>query len=482
MRRTGEIMDKAVPPFHRGRLPPLRLIILFVAIASIVLPALLVGAIVAMNQGRISQGPLMRSIAALREVRRALQLDAAGTLAARPGYASPVWLDLVIADSEGRVVFSTLPSLPPGIAAGLESVSGIAATIVPQASFFSDVVELDDRVAGTWYAILPSDSARAVAGEGEPLLQIGGQLLFALVALLMSIAVAAYLAAQIGRLERAAVAIAAGDLETTVSAGGSREIARLADAMEAMRSSIREDLGRRSRFLAAISHDLRTPLTSIGGYLEAIEDGLASDPETLSRYVETMKERTRVLEERIQALIEFARMETGEWRHRFEPLPLGPLFEGFAATAAEECALEGTTFASELSALSGREERADRALLGRAFENLVANALRHGKKGGKLCLKARAGAGGALVVDIDDDGPGIPELERERAFEAFYRGSGAREGEGSGLGLHIARSILRGHGWDLIASASPSGGARLSILIPGRSTESGLQPEKSKEA
>ncbi|MFZ4615659.1 MAG: sensor histidine kinase, partial [Rectinemataceae bacterium] len=82
----------------------------------------------------------------------------------------------------------------------------------------------------------------------------------------------------------------------------------------------------------------------------------------------------------------------------------------------------------------------------------------------------------------DDDGPGIPELERERAFEAFYRGSGAQEGEGSGLGLHIARSILRGHGWDLVASASPSGGARLSILIPGRRAESGLQPEKSKEA
>ncbi|HUX37031.1 MAG TPA: HAMP domain-containing sensor histidine kinase [Rectinemataceae bacterium] len=451
--------------------PSLRLILLYVALGSAFLPGVLVSAAFTLTHGHIAQGPIVRILGASEEVNRAVELDGKGHLVAKKGYASPAWLDLVVTDREGRVVFSTIASLAPGSKPSLVDVAGFAEELVPKATFFSDKVEMGRIEAGTWYAILPSDSARSLAGETVPLMRFAGLAVFALIAFVFSFVVAAALAAHVGRLEKAAIAIAAGDLESPIGTRGPREIVALAEAMESMRAAIREDQARRARFLAAVSHDLRTPLTSIGGYLEAIEDGLAADPATLGHYVATMRERTQALEERIEGLIDFARMESGEWRLRFESLSLSALFGGLAAFAREEAALVGASFEEELGAIGDLELRVDKALLGRAFENLVANALAHGRPGGSIWVGARRlsnGGGQALLaIDVDDDGPGIPEAERGRAFEAFWRGSPSR-GRGSGLGLYIARSIVEGHGWRLELSASPQGGARFSFLIPAQ--------------
>ncbi|MEI6875493.1 MAG: HAMP domain-containing sensor histidine kinase [Spirochaetota bacterium] len=451
----------------RGRLPSLRFILILVSLGSMILPVILVGAIVTLTQGRVSEGPIVRALVAVREVPRAVDLDRADRLVLRPGYASPAWLDLVIVDLSDAVVFSTIPSIVPGAHTGLSAMASIAEVFVPKAAFLSDAVEIRGRTVGTWFAILPSDAARSLAGETGPLFHLTGYAFIATFAFLFGLVVAGVLASQMARLEKAAIAIASGDLETPVTSRGAREIVRLAEAMERMRNAIREDLARRSRFLAAVSHDLRTPLTTIGGYLEAIEDGLASDPETLGRYVSVMKEKTALLDERIGGLIEFARMETGEWRLGFETLALKPLFESFAREAEAECALAGSTLVTDLSALGDIEAEVDRGLLSRAFENLISNALRHGKEGGQVTVVAERSMRGTrrLLVAVCDEGSGILPADREHAFEPFWKGSGAREGEGSGLGLYIARSVLRGHGWELEAQGSASGG-RFVIGIP----------------
>ena len=476
---------------RRGRLS-LRGILIYVALGSAFLPGVLVSAIFTLTHGQIAQGPIIRTLVASEEVSRAVRLGRRGELVVRDGYASPAWLDLVIENTEGTVVFSTIPSLGPGTTPSLLDVAAFANDRVPRATFISDSLEIGRVEAGTWYAVLPTDAARSFAGETAPLMRLAGLAAFALFAFLFGFAVAAALASQVGGLERAAAAIASGDLETPVRARGAREIVALAEAMEGMRRSIRENQARRARFLAAVSHDLRTPLTSIGGYLEAIEDGLAADPPTLGRYVATMKDKTQLLEERIEGLIDFARMESGEWRLRFGRAELASLFGAMVAVARDEASLAGSSFEADLSALGDLAAPVDAALLGRAFENLVANSLAHGRPGGRVRVGARmltaGGAGGALgaegvgegpggegdliAIDVDDDGPGISEAEREHAFEAFWRGSRSRSGEGrqggrgSGLGLFIARSIVEGHGWRLELSVSPWGGARFSLLIP----------------
>lgn len=446
------------------------MLLFLVALVTMLLPGILFGTIAMMTQGRITEGPVVRAFVAVREIPKAVELDRSGRLVGRQGYASPASLDLVVTDLSGAVVFSTIPSIVLGSRPSLTSIATIADEYVPRASFYADAVEFGNKREGTWYAILPTDAARSLAGETTPLLRLTGYAYIFGVAFLFGILAAAMLASQMRRLEKAALAIAAGDLETPVLGRGAREIVALATAMEGMRKAIKEDLARRSRFLAAVSHDLRTPLTAIGGYLEAIEDGLAEDPAVLGRYVSIMKDKTGVLEERIGGLIEFARVETGEWRLAIETLPLLELFEGFARDAREQCELAGSSLEVGLEAIGGISAPADRGLLSRAFENLVSNALRHGRKGGLLRLGARRAKDERgrelLLVDVDDEGPGIAPADRERVFEAYWRGSEARQGEGSGLGLYIARSILRDHGWDLKASSAPGGGGRFTIAIP----------------
>lgn len=100
----------------------------------------------------------------------------------------------------------------------------------------------------------------------------------------------------------------------------------------------------------------------------------------------------------------------------------------------------------------------DASLLARAFENVISNALQYTEEGGLIRISANRSAAW-LEISVDDDGRGIGAGEAERIFEPFYRGSSAREGEGFGLGLYIARSIFRGHGWEL-RYAPPEGGSR----------------------
>jgi signal transduction histidine kinase len=309
-------------------------------------------------------------------------------------------------------------------------------------------------------------------GDGSfPRSAFGSLALLALVAIVFSLGalVATQLARAVLKLERAAGRIADGDFETAVSVRGIREIEDLARAMDGMRRSLSEDRDQRARFLAAVSHDLRTPLTSIGGYLEAVDDGLASDPATLERYVRIMRGKTRLLETRIGGLLDFARMETEEWQMGFESVELRPFLEGLAREAREDAVLMGRRFEADLDASDDLRLPIDRSLLYRAFENVISNALHFTPEGGLVRLSAHSREG-ALHIDVDDEGPGIPASERERVFEPFYRGSSARQGrpmgEGSGLGLYIARSILRGHGWEIEAGESPWGGGRVSVLIP----------------
>jgi signal transduction histidine kinase len=129
----------------------------------------------------------------------------------------------------------------------------------------------------------------------------------------------------------------------------------------------------------------------------------------------------------------------------------------------------GRDFSFVLSALSGLRVAVDKALLTRAIENLVSNANRYSPPGGALRVGARRACPdgtGAFIVDLDDEGPGIPAAERERVFEPFVRGSASREGDGIGLGLYIAASVIKGHGWDIRADRAPGGGGRFSISIP----------------
>jgi signal transduction histidine kinase len=453
-----------------GRRLSLKLLLGGLAAVGIVLPVCLVGLVrVGLSSSGAAQ-PFVRFGLVNHEIARATRIGPGGELEGVPGYSPPPGLELVVADEGGRVILSTSDRFALGSRADLGAAAAAAKEDFTAPYFFTEPWSYKDRVVGTYFAWLSRSRFRlepSVKGSISASLAL---LFIVSLSFLVGVYVATQLARAVLKLERAAGLIAAGDFGTRVSVSGIREIEDLAAAMDGMRVALLEDRDRRARFLAAISHDLRTPLTSIGGYLEAVSDGLASDPRTLERYVDIMRGKTRLLEGRIAGLIEFARMETSEWRMGFEAVDLRAFLDALVREVREDAALMGRRFEASLDGVDGIRLPIDRGLLSRALENVISNALRYSPEGGLVRL-AGCRLGTSMRLDIDDEGPGVPAAEREKVFEPFYRGSGAREGEGTGLGLYIARSIVRGHGWEIEAGESPQGGGRFSISIPAPKLE-----------
>lgn len=451
----------------------LRSLLTALAFGSLVLPLVIGYITVSLVRSGVDERSSRRFAAVRRELGSAVEPDGRGGLRARKGYEPPQWLLLVVADRAERIVFTNMEGLRAGdstdrigplvSARGYGPPSSLPADKRQPTCMYLETVEVGGAVLGTYYALVwPIDPSRLMNWR-DPLRVAFMLLMFSLFAALGAAAISALLVRDVMKLEAAAFRIASGDLETEVSAGFTREIARLSASMESMRRSLLEDRDRRARFLATISHDLRTPLTSIGGYLEAVEDGLAEDPAVLAHYVGIMEEKTKLLEERIQGLLDFARMDTDEWAVRFTSLDLAAFLGGLAASLGEEARLRGLGLELDLSALRGVKVQADPVLLSRVFENLFSNALRYSPDGGILRLAARPSLA-ELFIDIEDSGPGVSPADRGLVFEPFYRGAGRAEGHG--LGLYIVKSVLRGHGWGIEVDDSPLGGARFRISIP----------------
>ncbi len=426
-----------------------------VGILAIPLASLSIGRII-FDMGTSSPAGMPRALAAYRAAQEAISLDKDGRLQAVEGARIPAWMELIVTDTQGRLVLSTLTqeatqSLPykPGYRTMTEGFS--------LNGEYAGLISMRYRTTPLSFSsnpFLPFAIALALLG-------------LAAIAFSLSGIISAGLVSSFRKLEKAAEGIASGDLESQVPAEKRqiREISALAQAMERMRGALAEDRSRRARFLASVSHDLRTPLTSIKGYIEAVEDGLASDPETMGRYLRIMRDKTNILEDRVSELLDFARMGTGEWRLRRIELFLKDFLESKCAAFHEDATAAGKIFSFNLSELEGLRVLADPKMLSRALENIFSNALRYSPAGGTISLEARVSQGKeAVELSIADSGPGIPSAELERIFDPYFRG-GQASGEGEGLGLCIARSILRDHGWQIRASSPPGGGARFSISL-----------------
>jgi len=240
---------------------------------------------------------------------------------------------------------------------------------------------------------------------------------------------------------------------------------RHAETLNRVLGGIEASFSRLRSFSSDVAHELRTPLNRIrnvadvalahGGTQElttALERIQASIDE-LSRMVDTLLLIAEVDDRRVPLKRE--RLDVDAWlRHTVEVW--APAFEEHGATLA-------------LHTAAGTIE-ADRAVLDRVLSNLLDNALRHGAAGGRVQLEARADEQ-ALVIALDDAGPGIPESERERVFERFVRLDRSRRGSSGGLGLALARSMARLLGGELSIGRSSLGGARFEWRLPRASAE-----------
>jgi two-component system osmolarity sensor histidine kinase EnvZ len=272
-------------------------------------------------------------------------------------------------------------------------------------------------------------------------LWLGGSsiLLFSIAALFMRNQVRA-----IRRLAEAAENFGLGRDTGSIRPEGAIEVRKAATAFNRMQERIRRFLTQRTEMLAGVSHDLRTPLTRLRLALAMLpaEGACAADAAEMTADVEEM-------ERMITGYLAFAR---GEQAEQAQPVNLSAMLHDVAAGARRT----GAEVAVEMPETLTLQLRQD--AVRRAVTNLVDNARRHA---GRVALSALA-VGRSVQVMVDDDGPGIPPDRRESVFRPFESGSAG----GTGLGLTIARDIVRAHGGDITLEDSPMGGLRARVQLP----------------
>jgi signal transduction histidine kinase len=281
---------------------------------------------------------------------------------------------------------------------------------------------------------------------------------------LMSIFIIRSINISIAKLEVATRRISEGDLDFKLETKGNDSIASLTRSFDIMRERVKEETATRSRFIMAISHDLKTPLSSITGYLDAIHDGLATDPDQLARYLAIIRDKTELLESRIRQLIDYVKLETSEWKQRREELPLADYLGEAATVFAAEAEARGFSFSSSIQIDAALLVPFDGDLVFRALENLVQNSFRYAEERSLIRFTAED-AGRSIKISVTNLGETIAEKDLPFIFEPFYRGSKARAGSGFGLGLSVVKSVVESHGWALEVS-SQNRETRFVIVIP----------------
>jgi two-component system OmpR family sensor kinase len=312
------------------------------------------------------------------------------------------------------------------------------------------------------------ETARPFIGSLGTSVLLSGAVAFAL-----SILFALWLTRTLSRpLRRAAVAaerVAAGDYSASLDITIPDEGRRLAESFNAMIGAVEASQRSQRDFVANVSHELKTPLTSIQGFAQAIVDGTADDKGSVQRAAAVIHDEANRLSRLVHKLLDLTRLESGEISMSWNCIDLAALLRScadrFAIMAKEQGVVLSTSLPHELH-ITGDGDR-----LMQVFTNLVDNALKYTPNGGKVTLSAKKD-GNTASISVADTGVGISETDRPRIFERFYRVDKARsrnaseQSTGAGLGLAIAYEFVRAHGGQIRAESIVDVGTRFTVTLP----------------
>lgn len=240
----------------------------------------------------------------------------------------------------------------------------------------------------------------------------------------------------------------------------------MAERLLDMVNARQKDAESRKELIAGISHDLRTPLTSIKTYVEGIELGMASTPEIQKRYLSTIKGKTKDLEHIINQLFLFSKLDIGEFPMEIEPVDIGKFLFEFIKIVSSEYEQKGLRieFTEETQEVM---VRVDKVQFGNVLINLLENSVKYGdKEQGIMHISCHANS--VATVVLSDNGPGVPEDSLEKLFDLFYREDKARSNtsQGSGLGLAISAKIMKLLGGSVRAVNPQEGGLSITLTLP----------------
>ena len=223
----------------------------------------------------------------------------------------------------------------------------------------------------------------------------------------------------------------------------------------------------RTEFVANVSHELKTPLASLLGYIETLQGPAREDAEAQARFLGIMDEQARRMARLVDDLLSLSRIEMAEHSRPTERVSVDGLLNEVARLLEPQAAMRKVNIALEV-AEDLAPLTADRDQLAEVFENLIGNAIRYGREGGEVRVTARQEPAGYVTVSVEDEGEGIPAEHIPRLTERFYRVDAARSRErgGTGLGLAIVKHIVSRHRGRLAIESEPGRGSRFSVIVP----------------
>lgn len=364
-------------------------------------------------------------------------------------------------DVVGRPVVEGLDLPTAAVLAGETRFVERSAGRGPFLGYVAPVGELPVR--GVTVAVLVSTRAPVELRVPRGLL-LGSLLAVGLLAAGLARLLSRGLTARLDRVAGAAGALAEGDLSARSGVEGDDEIGVVGGAFDAMAERLEESRERERRFLLSVGHDLRTPLTTITGYAEALEDGL-DDPDEVARIAGVLGVESGRLRRLIEDVMLLARLESAEFDLRPEPVDVAAHVDGLLTPYEDRADAVRVRLVRRIGPTGVRSVDADR--VGQILGNLVENALRYTPETGTVTVGVTA-VGEEVDLEVTDTGPGIEPEDLPHVFDRFYvakRYRGVRP-EGSGLGLSIVASLAASMGGSVEVESTVGEGTTIRVRLP----------------
>jgi signal transduction histidine kinase len=397
--------------------------------------------------------------AAVADVARARPADLAGDISRRIQVEGPASLYL-LEDAAGSKLAGNLPALP--VFEGWRDLPAPPGS-AEEGDAENTVMALGRRLADGRFLVVGADTARVSdakeAMTGAATWAIGAMLVLALAG---GLVVSRAFLARIDAINRTTRAIMAGDLSQRIATRATGdELDQLAGNLNEMLDRLQHVMEGLRQVSSDIAHDLRTPLSRLKLRLEAASSEARSEQDYRAAVEQALQDADAALSI-FSALLRIAQIESGTRRAQFTTIDLSALLQNLAQTYTAVAEDLKKRLISRIA--PDLRVHGDRELLTQMLVNLLENALHHTPDGATVAIEAGASAGGA-VVEIADNGPGIPEMEHAKVFQRFYRLESSRSTPGSGLGLALVAAIADLHGIT-VTLADNGPGLRVTLRFP----------------
>jgi signal transduction histidine kinase len=362
----------------------------------------------------------------------------------------------------------------------VDTQTGQASLATPRFPRLKATGVMRDNSGTSWiYAIHRLDNGTwlmaAVLRPKVPLLTIVRDELFmplvvgGTIALVLSLLLAYWLARWIGDPLQTVV-VASRQMPSTEAkplvARGPREVQALTRAFNEMNSRVQSSRRSQRDFVAKVSHELKTPLTSVQGFAQAILDGTACTPEAQKQAAQVIYDESGRMHRMVLDLLDLARLDAGTLDLQRTPVNLPALLNSVVEKFTPQARAANVDIRVEAAALPPVTGDGDR--LAQVFTNLVDNALKYAPAGGSITLRA-AQSGSDVQVDMADSGAGIPAEAQAHIFDRFFQADPSRPGgvkHGTGLGLAIVKEIVQAHGGTISVRSAAGQGSTFTVRLP----------------